>query len=111
MTAIVSRIWASAVAPTLPRVETIRPVDTTRRCAQSVPERSGTTRLLMARRGTKGQFKGYANCLTSALACTDNAEADGSIPSSPTKDLMKGHSWRREHKHSHAEVDKPSLKR
>ena len=32
MTAIVSRIWASAVAPTLPRVETIRPVDTARRC-------------------------------------------------------------------------------
>ena len=30
---------------------------------------------------------------------TDNAEADGSIPSSPTKDLMKGHFWSREYKH------------
>ena len=26
---------------------------------------------------------------------TDNAEADGSIPSSPTKDLIKGHFWNR----------------
>ena len=27
------------------------------------------------------------------LGSTDNAEADGSIPSSPTKDLLKGHFW------------------
>lgn len=32
MTAIVSRIWARVAAPTLPRTETIRPVDTARRC-------------------------------------------------------------------------------
>jgi hypothetical protein len=32
MTAIISRIWASVAAPTLPRVDTIRPIDTARRC-------------------------------------------------------------------------------
>ena len=73
--------------------------------AQSVPKRSGTTRLLVARRGTNGQVAGYTNCLTSPLASTDNAEADGSIPSSPTKGLIKGHFWSREYKHLNAEVD------
>ena len=53
--------------------------------AQSVPKRSGTSRLWVARRGTIRQVTGYTNCLTSLLASTDNAEADGSIPSSPTK--------------------------
>ena len=59
--------------------------------AQSVPKRSGTSRLLVARRGTKGQVKGYTNCLTSLLASTDNAEVGGSIPPSPTKSLVEGH--------------------
>ena len=52
--------------------------------AQSVPKRNGTSRLLVARRGTNGQVKGYTNCLTSVFASTDNAEVGGSIPSSPT---------------------------
>ena len=59
--------------------------------AQSVPKRSGTKRLSLARRGTNRQVKRHTNGLTSPLASTDNAEADGSIPSSPTKDLIKGH--------------------
>ena len=79
--------------------------------AQSVPKRSGTARLLLARCGTKGQLREHTNRLTSYLSSSDNAEADGSIPSSPTKDLMKGHFWSRECKHSHAEVDRPGLKR
>ena len=37
---------------------------------------------------------------------TDNAQADGPIPSSPTKDLIKGHFWNREYKHLNAEVDR-----
>jgi hypothetical protein len=47
----------------------------------------------VARRGTKRQFRGYTNGLTSLFASTDNAEADGSIPSSPTKYLVKGYFW------------------
>jgi len=43
--------------------------------AQSVPKRSGTSRLLLARCGTKGQFKGCTNCLTSPLARIDKAAA------------------------------------
>ena len=77
--------------------------------AQSVPKRSGTTRLSVARRGTNGQVKGYTNRLTSLLASTDNAEADGSIPSSPTKDLVKANFWSREYKHSNAEIDRAGL--
>ena len=42
--------------------------------------------------------------LTSPLASSDNAEADGSIPSSPTKDLIKGHFWSHERKHANAEI-------
>ena len=42
--------------------------------AQSVPKRNGTSPRMMARRGTNGQVKGYTNCLTSTLACTDNAK-------------------------------------
>ena len=53
--------------------------------AQSVPKRSGTSCLLVAHRGTKWQITGYTNGLTSPLCSSDNAEADGSIPSSPTK--------------------------
>ncbi len=60
----------------------------------------------MARRGTNRQVRGYTNCLTSTLACTDNAQADGPVPSSPTKDLIKGHFWNREYKHLNAEVDR-----
>ena len=52
--------------------------------AQSVPKRSGTTRLLVARSGTNWLVKGYTSCLTSVLASTDNAEVGGSIPPSPT---------------------------
>ena len=37
---------------------------------------------------------------------TDNAQADGPIPSSPTKDLIKGHFSNREHKHLNAELDR-----
>jgi hypothetical protein len=39
---------------------------------------------MVARRGTNGQVRGYTNCLTSTLACTDDAEVGGSIPTSPT---------------------------
>jgi hypothetical protein len=39
---------------------------------------------MVARRGTNGQVRGYTNCLTSTLACTNNAEVGGSIPPSPT---------------------------
>ena len=42
----------------------------------------------MAHRGTKRQITACTNRLTSPLYSSDNAEADGSIPSSPTKDLM-----------------------
>ena len=56
--------------------------------AQSVPKRSGTTRLQVARPGTNGQGKGYTNCLTSPLASTDNAEVGGSIPPSPTTKVL-----------------------
>ena len=41
--------------------------------AQSVPKRSGTTRLLVARRGTNGQVRDHTNRLTSLLVSTDNA--------------------------------------
>jgi alkanesulfonate monooxygenase SsuD/methylene tetrahydromethanopterin reductase-like flavin-dependent oxidoreductase (luciferase family) len=40
---------------------------------QSVPKRSGTIRLVVARRDTNGQVRKYTNCLTSLLASTDNA--------------------------------------
>ena len=61
--------------------------------AQSVPKRNGTTRLELARRGTNGQFRAYTNRLTSTLSSSDNAEVGGSIPPSPTKDLIKRHFW------------------
>jgi hypothetical protein len=79
--------------------------------AQSVPKRSGTSRLLVAHRGTKWQITGYTNRLTSPLCSSDNAEADGSTPSSPTKDLMKGHFWSREYEHLNAEVDRRGVTR
>ena len=79
--------------------------------AQSVPKRSGTIRLVVARRGTKRQFRWYTNALTSPLPSSDNAEADGSIPSSPTKDLVKAHFWSREYKHSNAEIGRAGLMR
>ena len=74
--------------------------------AQSVPKRNGTNRLLVARRGTNGRVKWYTNRLTSPLSSSGNAEADGSIPSSPTKDLMKKYFWSCEYKHPNAEVDR-----
>ncbi len=40
---------------------------------------------MVARRGTNGHVKWHTNCLTSYLCSPDNAEADGSIPSWPTK--------------------------
>jgi hypothetical protein len=49
--------------------------------------------------------------LTGPFVRTHNAEADGPIPSSPTKDLMKGYFWSREYKHLNAEVDRPGSKR
>jgi len=58
--------------------------------AQSVPKRNGTSRPLMARRGTNRQVKRHTNRLTSPLRSSDNAEADGSIPSSPTKSPGEG---------------------
>ncbi len=41
--------------------------------AQSVPKRSGTSRLVVACCGTKRHVRAYTNRLTSPLACTDNA--------------------------------------
>ena len=53
----------------------IRPIVTSGG-AQSVPKRSGTSRLLLARSGTKGHCREYANCLTSPLFRTDKAVAN-----------------------------------
>ena len=59
--------------------------------AQSAPKRSGTNCLQAVSRGTNGHVRRHTTCVTSTWACTDNAEADGSIPSSPTKDLVNGY--------------------
>jgi hypothetical protein len=65
----------------------------------------------MACPGTNWQAKWHINRLASPLSSSDNSETDGSIPSRPTKDLMKGYFWSREHEHLNAEVDRPGLKR
>jgi hypothetical protein len=45
------------------------------------------------------------------LGSSDNAEADGWIPSSPTKDLMRKHFWTGEYKHLNAQVHRSGLRR
>ena len=78
--------------------------------AQSVPKRSGTSCLLVARRGTNAAGQMAYQSSDQPFVRTDNAEADGSIPSSPTKGLMNGYFWSCEYKHLNAEVGGPGLK-